>query len=79
MKKHQLKTPDDYKVDMNAVIAKLEAKLEGSEYLAGDEYTLADCITAVFIQWAIWNNKLVEGTHKFSDKMNTWFIKVSSI
>ena len=34
-------------------------------------------MAAVFIQWAIWNNKLLKGTHEIPKNINIWFSEVS--
>lgn len=63
---------------MNAALASLAERLEHTEYLVGDEYTLADCMSAIFVYWANRNNQLVPGTHPISPKMQAWFQKVSN-
>jgi glutathione S-transferase len=54
----------EYKAEAQVVIDKLSEKLKDQKYLAADQVTLADIMASVFVQWAIWNNKVVAGTHK---------------
>ena len=75
--KHQNKGLDDYITDMNGALDILAKRLEETEYLAGDKYTLADCMAAVFIYWAFKNNDIVCGTHPISPKMIAWYENVS--
>lgn len=76
--KHQNKSLEEYKVDAQAVIDKLSARLDDHKYLAADQMTLADVIGSVFVQWAIWNNKLVPGTHNIPKNLNIWFSEISN-
>ncbi len=62
---------------MNTAIESLYERLEKTEYLVGNKYTLADCMAAVFIYWALKNNDIVSGTHPISTKMIAWYEKVS--
>jgi hypothetical protein len=45
--------------------------------LAGDKYTLADTMAAVFVQWVYFNNKLKPGTHEIPKNISIWFSEVS--
>lgn len=60
----------DYISENQVILDKLTARLKTSKFLVGDNYTLADTMAAIFVQWAFRNNQLVAGTHQISNELH---------
>ena len=49
IKKHMEKSLEEYVVDSNVVLAELNKRLESSQFLVGDQYTIADTMVAIWM------------------------------
>lgn len=72
------KSLEEYIVDSNVVLAELNKRLESSQFLVGDQYTIADTMVAIWMQWALWNNSIENEIHPISLKTLEWFSVVSN-